>query len=100
LDKLLIIISIVITIAILGSFTIPINQKYSPFETWGNNEHFYKSDKEWQVVCDITLVGISSNCQAMNENGEIVPWPTPEEYNIKKIIFVNNLNIKDQETIQ
>lgn len=82
MKKLLIISIIIITITILGSFTIPINQKYSPFETWGNNEHFYKSDKGWQVICDVTLIGISSNCQAMNAEKEIVGWPTPEEYNI------------------
>lgn len=79
----LIILISAIAIIVVASFTIPVDKEYSPFETWANNEHFYESEKGWQVVCDVTLIGLSSNCQSVNENGEIVSWPTPEEYNKK-----------------
>jgi len=77
----------VIAVIIVGSFTIPVDKEYSPIETWGSNEHFYESGKGWQVVCDVSLVGLTSNCQSMNKNGEIVPWPTVEE---QKLEFNNN----------
>ena len=75
MNKKLIITGIVITISIIGSFTIPIDKKYSPFETYANNEHFYEGYGDWQVVCDVSLIGISLNCQALDPDDNIAPWP-------------------------
>ena len=80
MKKLLIILSIGIIIALIASFTIPVNQKQIPFETWGNNEHFYENIGGMKIICDFSLMGVSSNCQAMNENGEIIPWPNVVDF--------------------
>ena len=71
-----IIITIIpIAIFIIAIFIIPIDKQYSPFETYGNNEHFYKDYKEWEVVCDVSLIGISLNCQVLDPDGNIALWP-------------------------
>lgn len=71
----MIIASVVVGIALVASFTIPIYETVSPFETWGNNEHFYESMEGMNVTCSTNILGINSNCRATNAEGEEVPWP-------------------------
>jgi len=45
------------------------------YKTWGNNEHYYIPVNGMEVVCDVNLWQNPSNCNPINEKGEIVKWP-------------------------
>ncbi len=63
----------VIIISILVSTPIILHINF--YETWGNNEMYYLPVNGMEVTCDMNLFQNPSNCNPINEKGEIVKWP-------------------------
>ena len=68
--RLLIIIGIIV-ILIIG-FTFWSYIKYTHYETWGNNEHWYYHPDGYNVECEIRLFQSPGLCNAIDEYGTVV----------------------------
>lgn len=73
-SRFLIIIGI--TIILVGGFAYLSYIKYTHYETWGNNEHWYNHPDGYNVECEIHLFQTPGQCNAIDENGIIVDTKT------------------------
>lgn len=60
---------------LVGGFSYLSYIQYTHYKTWGNNEHYYVPVNGMEVICDVNLWQNPSNCNPVNEKGEVVEWP-------------------------